>query len=149
MGAGGPTRHGDTAARSPSAHGRSARVAHDSAEPALRRGHRRDADAGRNEAADRAGRRGEDPKGRRAPRVGVSAWAPMTHTWGRTDTAGTWPRPTPAWTITTLLVALLSAVAIEAYRYAAIWTPLQRWSVSAYLRSQVIGGVGFTTTGHY
>ena len=73
----------------------------------------------------------------------------MRQTWGRTDDAGTWPHPTPAWTITTLLVALLSAVAIETYRYAAIWTPLQRWYVSAYLRSQVIGGLGFTTPGHY
>src|SRR5258707_505501 len=45
--------------------------------------------------------------------------------------------------------ALLSAVAIGAYRYATIWTPLQRWYVSPYLRSQVMGSLGFTTTGHY
>ena len=73
----------------------------------------------------------------------------MSQTWGRIDAAGTWLHPKPAWTLATLLVALLSAVAIGAYRYAETWTPLQRWYVSPYLRSQVMGSLGFTTTGHY
>jgi hypothetical protein len=73
----------------------------------------------------------------------------MTQTWGRADTAGTWPHPRPTWTMAALCVALLSAVAIEAYRYVVTWTPLQRWYVSAYLRSAVIGGLGFTVTGNY
>src|SRR5437773_87397 len=73
----------------------------------------------------------------------------MSQTWGRIDAAGTWLHPKPVWTIATLLVALLSAVAIVAYRYATIWTPLQRCYVSPYLRSQLMGSLGFTTTGHY
>jgi hypothetical protein len=73
----------------------------------------------------------------------------MTQTWGRTDTAGTWPHPKPAWAIATLMVALLSTSAIAAYRYAAIWTPLQRFYLSTYLRTQVMSALGFTTSGHY
>jgi type IV secretory pathway TraG/TraD family ATPase VirD4 len=72
----------------------------------------------------------------------------MSHTWGRTDAAGRWLHPTPAWTVTTLLVAVLSAVAIGAYRYTT-WTPLQRWYLSSYLRSQVMGGLGVAARGHY
>jgi hypothetical protein len=73
----------------------------------------------------------------------------MIQTWGRTDAAGTWPHPKPAWAIATLLVALLSVVAIEAYRYGAIWTPLQRFYLSTYLRSDAMSGLGFTASGHY
>jgi hypothetical protein len=73
----------------------------------------------------------------------------MIQTWGRTDAAGTWPHPKPAWAIATVLVALLSVVAIEAYRYAAIWTPLQRFYLSSYLRSDAMSGLGFTSSGHY
>ena len=73
----------------------------------------------------------------------------MTQSWGRTDAAGTWPHPKPAWAIATLLVALLSVVAIGAYRYAAIWTPLQRVYLSTYLRSAAMSGLGFTAGGHY
>jgi hypothetical protein len=73
----------------------------------------------------------------------------MNQTWGRTDAAGRWLHPRPAWTLTTLLVALLSGVAIGAYRYARIWTPLQRSYISSYLRSQVMGGLGVATRGHY
>jgi hypothetical protein len=72
----------------------------------------------------------------------------MSDTWGRTDAAGRWLHPTPAWTVTTLLVAVLSAVAIGAYRYTT-WTPLQRWYLSSYLRSQVMGGLGVAARGHY
>jgi hypothetical protein len=73
----------------------------------------------------------------------------MSQTWGRTDAAGTWLYPKPAWTLATLLVALLSVIAVGAYRYARMWTPLQRWYVSSYLRSQVLGSLGFSTAGHY
>jgi hypothetical protein len=73
----------------------------------------------------------------------------MSQTWGRTDAAGTWPHPKPAWIIATVLVALLSVVAIGAYRYAAIWTPLQRFYLPTYLRCDAMSGLRFTASGHY
>jgi hypothetical protein len=73
----------------------------------------------------------------------------VTETWGRSDSAGTWPHPRPVWTIAALLAALASALAIEAYQHAVHWTPLQRWYLSAYLRSAVLGGFGVTATEHY
>jgi hypothetical protein len=73
----------------------------------------------------------------------------MTQTWGRAKTAGTWPYPRPVWTVVALLVALLSTAAIEAYQYVARWTPLQRWYISAYLRTALTARMGFTGTAHY
>src|SRR5262252_8831182 len=73
----------------------------------------------------------------------------MTETWGRSDTAGRWFPPRPVWTIAAFVAALLAVVAIQAYQIAFSWTPLQRWYLSAYVRSGVIGGLGVTATGHY
>lgn len=65
----------------------------------------------------------------------------MRQQWGRTDEAGTWPHPKPVWILATLVAALLSAAAIGAYRYAVVWTPLQRLYVATYLRSELMGGL--------
>jgi len=73
----------------------------------------------------------------------------MTETWGRSDTAGRWFPPRPIWTIAAFVTALLAAVAVQAYQIAFSWTPLQRWYLSAYVKSGVIGGLGVTATGHY
>jgi type IV secretory pathway TraG/TraD family ATPase VirD4 len=73
----------------------------------------------------------------------------MSQTWGRPDTAGTWPRPRPVWTVATLMLAAVTVVAIGAYRYATVWTPLQRWYLPSYLRSQALDALAFTTRGHY
>jgi hypothetical protein len=73
----------------------------------------------------------------------------MRQQWGRTDEAGTWPHPRPVWILATLVTALLCAVAIGAYSYVTIWTPLQRLYVEAYVRSGLVGGLGFTTHRHY
>jgi hypothetical protein len=54
----------------------------------------------------------------------------MTERWGRPESAGAWPRPTFAWTLTAALAAASVTVLIAAYVYATTWTPLQR----AYLR---------------
>jgi type IV secretory pathway TraG/TraD family ATPase VirD4 len=59
----------------------------------------------------------------------------MSKPWGRRDGAGDWQNPKPVWTYAALLVALASVVALEAYQYAEVWTPLQRLYVSPYLRS--------------
>ena len=73
----------------------------------------------------------------------------MRQIWGRVETAGRWPHPRPVWTMTVLVVALLTAAAIQAYASLRTWTPLQRWYISAYLRSGLIGGLGFTGAGQY
>jgi hypothetical protein len=36
----------------------------------------------------------------------------MNQRWGRAETAGTWPHTKPFWTLTTALLAVLSASAI-------------------------------------
>ena len=73
----------------------------------------------------------------------------MIETWGRSDTAGRWLRPKPVWTMAAFVGAIVAAVAIQAYQIAFSWTPLQRWYLSAYVRSSVIGAFGVTATGHY
>jgi hypothetical protein len=73
----------------------------------------------------------------------------MTQRWGRAETAGTWPRTKPFWTLTAALVAVLSWSAIAAYHYATAWTPLQRVYLSAYLRTQLMDALGVTATGRY
>jgi hypothetical protein len=47
------------------------------------------------------------------------------------------------------IAALGTAFAIEAYQVVFVWTPLQRWYVSVYVRSAVIGGLGVTASGRY
>jgi hypothetical protein len=73
----------------------------------------------------------------------------LKHSWGRNDAAGTWPHPKPLWAVATLVIALVSAGAIGAFRYIHVWTPLQRFYLSTYLRSDVMSGLGLTTTGRY
>ncbi len=71
----------------------------------------------------------------------------MSQTWGRTDAAGTWPHPKPVWTIAALLVAHGERrrdrdVSVRRDLDAA---PAGRISPS-YVRSEVMSGLGFTTT---
>lgn len=69
----------------------------------------------------------------------------MTQEWGRSDTAGTWPRPKPVWTLALLLVALLVGGGVGAFRYSNVWTPLQRLFLSPYLRSEIASDLAFKT----
>jgi hypothetical protein len=73
----------------------------------------------------------------------------LNHSWGRDDAAGTWPHPKPMWTIAALAVAVIGAALVGAYRYMQDWTPLQRFYLSTYVRSDVMSGLGLTTTGRY
>src|SRR5260370_31377537 len=73
----------------------------------------------------------------------------LNPSWGRDDAAGTWPHPKPVWTVATLVIAVISAAVISAYRYVEVWTPLQRLYLSTYVRSDVMSGLGLTTTGRY
>jgi hypothetical protein len=63
---------------------------------------------------------------------GVSA---MKQQWGRESSAGEWPSGKAVWTIGAAFVALVAAGAISAYRYARVWTPLERNYLTAYLAS--------------
>jgi len=69
----------------------------------------------------------------------------MSQEWGRANTAGTWPRPKPVWTLALLLAAMVSGAAVGMYRYAVIWTPLQRLFLSPYLRSEFASALAFKT----
>src|SRR6059058_2020368 len=51
----------------------------------------------------------------------------------------------PVWTLGILLAALAIGAAIGAYRYATVWTPLQRLFLSSYLRSEIASEVRFKT----
>jgi hypothetical protein len=73
----------------------------------------------------------------------------MRETWGRVETAGRWLHPRPVWTLTALMVAVLTAGAVQTYACLRTWTALQRWYLSAYLRSGLIADLGFTGAGQY
>src|SRR5579864_6373639 len=129
--------------------GRDRRAAHHPPEPPLHDRKRPHGD-GRGDASAHPPRRpGQMAEGTRAPRGGHRREAVMRQQWGRTDAAGVWPHPKPAWTIAVLLIALVSAGAVGAYRYDTIWTPLQRAYSGPYLRSALMDRLAFTTSGRY
>jgi hypothetical protein len=65
--------------------------------------------------------------------------------WGNVD-SGRWGEPAPPITVIVLLAATVSSAAgIAVYRYAQVWTPLQR----QYLWPYIWSGLGVTTTGSY
>jgi len=49
-----------------------------------------------------------------------------------------WPGATSVWLIGTQLLALIAAMTIQYYSYYRVWTPLQRFYFSAYVRSQIL-----------
>ena len=69
----------------------------------------------------------------------------MSQEWGRNQYAGEWPNPKAAWTIATVLLALVSVAAICSYRYAYVLTPLQKFYLTTYIRSGLRAGIGFKT----
>ncbi len=73
----------------------------------------------------------------------------MSTHWGRTSDAGVWPRPKPIFTYALILIAVASGVAIGEYRYAHVWTPLQRLDAPAYARSAINTTLGMFTSGRY
>ncbi len=50
----------------------------------------------------------------------------MSQEWGRNEHAGEWPNRHPLWTYAVMFLALVSVAAVCVYRYAEVWTPLQR-----------------------
>jgi len=69
----------------------------------------------------------------------------MSREWGRNQYAGEWPNPKAAWTIATVLLAVVSVAAICVYRYAYVLTPLQKLYLTTYIRSGLRAGIGFKT----
>ncbi len=66
----------------------------------------------------------------------------MSYQWGRAPDAGRWQRAMPVWLISVILLALASGVAVWLYRQAFVWTPLQRFYLSAYARSALASSLG-------
>ena len=64
--------------------------------------------------------------------------------WGDSDPSGR-PSPRSRRRSSSCIAALLTGVGIAAYRYAEVWTPLQRRYLSSYVRS----AAPFTTSGTY
>lgn len=69
----------------------------------------------------------------------------MSQSWGRVADAGSWPRPKPVWTLSTLVIALASAAVFAAYDYREHWTLLQRAYFPSYVQSQCAHAVGLVT----
>jgi hypothetical protein len=69
----------------------------------------------------------------------------MSQEWGRNEYAGEWPNRHPLWRYAAIFLALVSMAAVCVYRYAEVWTPLERSYLSQYLRTEV----SLTKNGHY
>ena len=65
--------------------------------------------------------------------------------WGDSDYVRSAQPATPVSLIILLVAALMTGVGIAAYRYAEVWTPLQRQYLCSYVRS----AVALTTSGPY
>ena len=66
--------------------------------------------------------------------------------WKPRREADRWPGATPVWLIGTQLVALIVAMTIQYYCYDRVWTPLQRFYFSAYIRSQILIRFGISAS---
>jgi hypothetical protein len=73
----------------------------------------------------------------------------MSQEWGRNKYAGVWPNRNAAWTWTGVFLALVSMVAICAYRYTKTWTPLQRFYLKTYIRSGLRSVASFAKSDRY
>ena len=73
----------------------------------------------------------------------------MSQEWGRNKYAGVWPNRHAAWTWSALFLALVSMVAICAYRYTKTWTPLQRFYLKTYIRSGLRSVTSFAKSDRY
>ena len=73
----------------------------------------------------------------------------MKQQWGRNSYAGEWQNRRSVWTCTAAFLALASMVGICVYRYAEVWTPLERFYVQTYIRSGLRSLVKFSRTDSY
>jgi hypothetical protein len=73
----------------------------------------------------------------------------MTTTWGRRETAGSWPYPQPIYTLAAVAVALAIGAAMATWQVVEAWTPAERAYFPAYARSGMMTAVGGPATGRY
>jgi type IV secretory pathway TraG/TraD family ATPase VirD4 len=69
----------------------------------------------------------------------------MSYEWGRAPEAGKWQRALPVWFMSVIVIAVASGIAVWLVRQAFVWTPLQRFYLSAYTRSAVASSLGIRT----
>jgi type IV secretory pathway TraG/TraD family ATPase VirD4 len=69
----------------------------------------------------------------------------MSYEWGRAPEAGRWQRAVPVWFLSLIIVALASGVGVWLFRQTFVWTPLQRFYLSAYTRSAIASSLGIRT----
>ena len=73
----------------------------------------------------------------------------MKQQWGRNSHAGEWLNRRAVWTWTAASLGLASMLGICLYRYAEVWTPLQRFYVKTYIRSGLRSVAKFSRTDRY
>ena len=73
----------------------------------------------------------------------------MSQEWGRNKHAGVWPNRHAAWTWTAVFLSLVGVVAICAYRYTKVWTPLQRFYLKTYVLSGLRSVISFAKSDRY
>src|SRR3989442_3948745 len=69
----------------------------------------------------------------------------MSYEWGRPAEAGKWQRAVPVWLMSVILLALASGIGIWWVRQTFVWTPLQRFYLSAYTRSAIASSLAIQT----
>jgi type IV secretory pathway TraG/TraD family ATPase VirD4 len=69
----------------------------------------------------------------------------MNYEWGRAPEAGKWQRAVPIWLMSVVLVAVMSGVSVWWLRQTLVWTPLQQFYLSAYLRSALASSLALQT----
>jgi len=69
----------------------------------------------------------------------------VSHDWGRVPEAGKWQRAVPVWFMGVVLLALAAGAGTWWVRETFVWTPLQRFYLSAYVRSALAGSLGLQT----
>ena len=73
----------------------------------------------------------------------------MNHNWRANRHAGQWRRRHPTWAWMPVFAALASMLAICAYRYIEVWTPLQRFYFKTYILTGLRSVGGMANSGHY
>jgi hypothetical protein len=73
----------------------------------------------------------------------------VNHNWRADQHAGKWRKHHPIWAWMPILAALASMLAICAYRYIEVWTPLQRFYFKTYILTDLPSVGGMVNSGHY
>jgi hypothetical protein len=73
----------------------------------------------------------------------------VNHNWRADRHAGKWRKHHPMWAWMPVFAALASMLAICAYRYIEVWTPLQRFYFKTYILTGLRSVGGMANSGHY